>query len=204
MTPRAFFVFAAFLAACSSSDEKSAAKTPDGGHHHGDDAGPGPSLAVEGPVTGGKGTPWLAATNFDPSEIGYALSEYFVEGTAQGYAAGGDFASDGRWAAVPAGTEHFKTRIAVFRPVDESKFNGSVFVEWLNVSGGVDAAPDWTTAHVELVRKGYVWVGVSAQKVGVEGGGALLPIGSGLGDTSLKGYDPERYASLLHPWDTFS
>jgi hypothetical protein len=53
------------------------------------------------------------------------------------------------------------------------------------------------------MRKGYVWVGVSAQKVGVEGGGALLPIG-GLGDTSLKGYDPERYGSLHHPGDSFS
>jgi hypothetical protein len=91
----------------------------------------------------------------------------------------------------------------VYRPVDGSRFNGSVFVEWLNVSGGVDAAPDWTTAHVELMREGYVWVGVSAQKVGVEGGGALLPIG-GLGDTSLKGYDPERYGSLHHPGDSFS
>jgi len=44
-----------------------------------------------------------------------------------------------------------------------------VIVEWLNVSGGVDAAPDWIQGHVELIRDGFAWIGVSAQFVGVEG-----------------------------------
>jgi hypothetical protein len=59
-----------------------------------------------------------------------------------------------------------------------------VVVEWLNVSGGVDAAPDWVTQHTELVRDGFAWVGVSAQKAGVE---------------ATRGTDPARDASLVHP-----
>ena len=55
----------------------------------------------------------------------------------------------------------------VYRPIDPNKFNGTVIVEWLNVSGGVDANPDWTQTHNELVRDGFAWVGVSAQVVGL-------------------------------------
>ena len=43
-------------------------------------------------------------------------------------------------------------------------------IEWLNVSGGADAGPDWNATHREIIRSGYAYVGVSAQKVGVEGG----------------------------------
>jgi hypothetical protein len=49
------------------------------------------------------------------------------------------------------------------------------------------------------MRKGFVWVGVSAQRVGVEGGGGL-----GGFDVSLKVIDPTRYSSLSHPGDSFS
>ena len=59
------------------------------------------------------------------------------------------------------------------RPVRRRDFNGTVVVEWLNVSGGADAAPDWIHMHDELIREGYAWVGVSAQAVGLnalEGG----------------------------------
>src|SRR5881397_2997100 len=44
------------------------------------------------------------------------------------------------------------------------------------------------------------WVGVSAQAVGVEGGGGILP---GI-DLHLKQVNPARYGSLVHPGDTFS
>jgi hypothetical protein len=84
----------------------------------------------------------------------------------------------------------------VLRPVDDAAFNGTVVVEWFNVTGGLDAAPDWTQMHTELIREGYVWVGVSAQSVGIEGGGAF--------DLPLKVIDPERYGTLHHPGDSFS
>ena len=31
----------------------------------------------------------------------------------------------------------------MYRPADAARFNGTVVVEWLNVSGGLDGAPDW-------------------------------------------------------------
>jgi hypothetical protein len=43
-------------------------------------------------------------------------------------------------------------------------------------------------------------VGVSAQKIGVEGGGSLI----GLASYGLKEVDPARYAALRHPGDRFS
>ncbi|MBV8786624.1 MAG: hypothetical protein JOZ00_08040, partial [Mycobacterium sp.] len=80
-----------------------------------------------------------------------------------------------------------------------SLFNGTVIVEWLNVSGGIDAPALWMMAHREVLRSGYAYVTVSAQKVGVDGGVSLLGI-----DMSLKSQNPQRYAALSHPGDAFS
>ncbi len=162
-----------------------------------------PSPTVEGPITGGSGSPWINATRFDLSEVGYSQKEYFISGTARAYTNIGDLDSDGLWQAAPVNSEPYKTRILVHRPIDPQAFNGSVVVEWFNVSSGLEAAPDWTMTHTELIRKGYAWVGVSAQYVGVEGGEGLVSI-PGMGGLNLKSYDPARYGSLNHPGDSFS
>src|SRR5262245_10833712 len=155
---------------------------------------------IEGPITGGsRGAPFISATSFDLADVGYRQQEFFISGTATGYANVGPLESDGRWSVTPASTAEYKTRIIVFRPIDPRDFNGTVAVEWLNVSGGLDAAPDWITGHTEMIREGYAWVGVSAQFVGVEGMSSIAP---GLG--GLKVSDPQRYGSLHHPGDTFS
>lgn len=174
---------------------------------------------VEGPVTGGggddcckivfgplevdlrdqgfvPGTPFYAGVTFDESEEGYRETEYFISGTATSYVAVGDLGEDGVWSVAPGDTASFKSRIVVLRPEDAEDFNGTVVVEWFNVSGGLDAGPDWTFMHTELMREGYAWVGVSAQSVGIEGGGVF--------DIPLKTVDPERYGSLVHPGDSFS
>ena len=70
----------------------------------------------------------------------------------------------------PARRRAAARRIVVRRPRSPSAFNGVVVVEWLNVSGGLDAAPEYTYLRNELVRAGYAWVGVSAQYIGIEGG----------------------------------
>lgn len=158
------------------------------------------SPTVEGPVTGGNGVPFVVATLVDLTTVGYASAEYFFSGTATAYTAGGDLSVDGKWTVAPGETAAYKTRLVVHRPIDPQRFNGTVVVEWLNVSGGRDAAPDWIHTHTELIRSGYAWVGVSAQRVGVEGGGSLL----GLPGTPLKAADPERYGTLVHPGDSFS
>jgi len=161
------------------------------------------SPTVDGPITGGLGSPWIQSTSFDLGQVGYMQQEYFISGTARAYTNIGDLESDGLWSVETASRAPYKTRILVYRPIDPQDFNGSVVVEWFNVSGGLDAAPDWVMSHTELIREGYAWVGVSAQFVGVEGGEGVVSI-PGLGDLSLKGYDPERYGSLNHPGDSFS
>jgi Alpha/beta hydrolase domain len=154
-----------------------------------DTATPDASLTVSGPVTGGKGAPTLAATTFDPTSLGYVESEYFASGTANAYTSASPLTADGKWRAEPAATAPYETRIVVFRPQDATKFNGTVVVEWLNVSAGSDAAPDWINAHNALIRGGYAWVGVSAQAAGLR---------------AVKAADPQRYAPLNHPGDSFS
>ena len=71
------------------------------------------------------------------------------------------------------------------------------FVEWLNVTGGLDIPALWMPTQRHLVREGFTWVGVSAQLVGIEGGG-MMP-GMGLRQTA-----PGRYDSLSHPGDAYS
>jgi hypothetical protein len=88
----------------------------------------------------------------------------------------------------------------VYRPADASKFNGTVIVEWLNISGGTEAASSWIMGHTELIRKGYAWVGVSAQKGGIDGGG-INYVGLPL---NLKLINFLRYSSLVHPGDKYA
>ena len=136
----------------------------------------------------------------DLSKVGYVQEEYFISGTASAFSNVGPLGRDGLWTVTPAATAPYKTRILVYRPEEPKRFNGTVIVEWLNVSAGLDAGPDWTYAHTELVRQGYVWVGVSAQFVGVEGGAGLVSVIS----LPLKGVNRPRYGSLHHPGDSFS
>ena len=156
---------------------------------------------VSGPVTGGQGHPSLVGTNFEFSDIGYERNEYFLEGTATSYEPAAPLGEDGKWKVGAKDTAPYKTRIVVYRPIDAKDFNGTVFVEWLNVSAGFDTSPDWTLAHTQLLRSGAAYVGVSAQAVGVQGGADVIPGASAGG---LKGGDPERYGTLSHPGDAHS
>ena len=155
---------------------------------------------IEGPIGGGSGAPFLATTTFDLAQVGYSQAEFFISGTASAYANDGPLQDDGKWVVTRSTDATYKTRIVVYRPIDPKKFNGTVIVEWLNVSGGVDAAPDWLGAHTEFIRDGFAWVGVSAQALGIEGGPSLL----GLPVRPLKQVDPARYGTLTHPGDSFS
>ena len=48
--------------------------------------------------------------------------------------------------------------MVIYRPINAAKFNGTVVVEWLNVTAGQDLPNGWTMAHNEFIRHG---VGVS-------------------------------------------
>ena len=152
------------------------------------------------PASGGRGQAFIAAAGADLAAAGYVQSEFFLSGTATAYKAVGALGTDGNWSVEPSSTAAYKTRAIVRRPIDPAKFNGNVIVEWLNVSGGLDAAPDWTYTHVELIREGYAWVGLSAQVVGIDGGPSMGLVAG----FTLKAADPERYGSLVHPGDQYS
>ena len=144
------------------------------------------------------GKPRLLLDAYDIADVGYTDDEFFASGSATSYAPVGKKGADGRWYAAPSEVADYTTRIVVLKPSDATKFNGTVIVEWLNVSGGIDAPAVWIMAHRELVREGYAYVAVSAQKVGIDGGASL-----GF-DMSLKKQDRERYRQLSHPGDAFS
>src|SRR5262245_49958288 len=121
---------------------------------------------VSGPIEGGRGVPILGATTFDLATVGYEQSEYFLTGSATAYRTTAPLEPDGHWTVHPAANAPYTTRIVVHRPRDARRFNGTVVVEWLNVTSGADGGVAWIAAHNELIRDGYVWVGVSAQAVG--------------------------------------
>jgi Alpha/beta hydrolase domain len=167
-----------FTSASSASANPTAA--------HGTAADP----TVSGPILPSSGIePTTLATTFPLSQVGYEQSEYFISGTATSYTSSNPLTTDGRWSVTANSTAPYETRVVVNRPVNPNKFNGTVVVEWLNVSGGLDDAPEWVSTHNELIRDGFAWVGVSAQAVGVN---------------ALKSSDLTRYGSLTHPGDSYS
>jgi hypothetical protein len=141
------------------------------------------SPAVSGPIPG----PFFLGSpqSYDLAALGYTNDEFLLEGTARSY-------------DVAPREERYRTRVVVRRPLDAARWNGSVVVEWFNVSGGLDAAPDWSFVHRHLLREGCAYVGVSAQKVGIDGGGFSAM------SFPLKKMNAERYGSLVHPGDAFA
>ena len=110
---------------------------------------------------------------------GYVEREYFLDGTATAYAA------NGTTTATVQSTGHpYRTRIVVRRPAAARDFNGTVILEWYNVSNQYDQEVDWLQTHEHLVREGYAWVGVSAQRAGIHS------------PTGLRAWNPDRYGSL--------
>jgi hypothetical protein len=158
-------------------------------------------VTLSGPVSGGKDKPFTASSA-DLTGSGYSEKEFFIEGGATAYSVQGTMTMDGKWDLKETTKAAFKTRLLVRRPKEESKFNGTVVVEWLNVSGGADGDPGFMYNSDLILREGFAYVGVSAQAVGVEGGGFSL--GAGPGALPLKQADPERYGSLKHPGDAYS
>jgi len=145
---------------------------------------PNPTVIGPIPVTVPLGDPShnypQLATQADMESYGYIEQEFFFQGTATYY-------------SVPAlatgaviSTGHaYKTRMLVRRPTSPAKFNGTVIVEWVNVTSGYNLDAMWQSTSDALMRQGYVYVGVSAQRVGVQ----ASPSG-------LKYWCPPRYGTL--------
>jgi hypothetical protein len=151
--------------------------------------------AVTGPIAGPTPSPGLQ-NQFAFESFGYQEAEFFVTGMARSFGLTSSRSEDGHLETTEASVAPFTTRIVVRRPIS-SAFDGTVVVEWNNVSGGADGNPEWTMLHREIIRRGWVWVGVTAQRVGVDGGGFV-------DGEHLKKLAPSRYSSLVHPGDAFS
>jgi hypothetical protein len=202
-------VVAGLAVGCSSSDDDGAKDSDDGRTTVTTTREVTGPAATFGPIDGGAGVALGAAVDTGPAlrEAGYSEAEYSASGTATSYTSAAELPTDGTFQLSPGGSADYATRIVVRRPDDPDAFNGTVVVEWLNVSGGVDAAADYTYLADELLRGGYAWVGVSAQRIGVEGGPVAVQVPGDVGalqGLGLKAMDPVRYGDLHHPGDAFS
>lgn len=150
----------------------------------------GPQISL--PPPGTHGFP-LGASALDLGRYGYVEKEFLMAGSATSYSALGNLAGDGTWDAQPSGiTGQYQVRLMVRRPAAPRRFNGTVLVEWLNVSGFVDRSPEWAFMYEEIMRRGYAYVGVTTQYIGAR---ALQSWETGEG---------ARYSGIVHPGDSFS
>jgi hypothetical protein len=166
----------------------------------------GPAADLSQQLTGGNGVYIGSAAPNNLDRLGYVQHEYAAAGTATSYTAA-TLPTNGEWNVTPAATAPYRTRVLVREPASAAAFSGNVVVEWLNVSGGVDSDPDWASLYEEIVRNGDIWVGVSAQAIGVNGGTVAVKVnvpGSDQAGKGLKAIDPARYGSLQHPGDAYS
>jgi hypothetical protein len=145
----------------------------------------------------GSRPPW-GEPLFDVVKAGYVVEEFYLGGTTIAYEPVSDagYPEDGRWMAEGGPAAPYLTRILVVRPVDPATFNGTVVLNWQNVSagfeyGGLDPEDE--------VFEGYAWVGVSAQEVGIYGFSGRRSSLSNV--RPLQAQDPERYEPLRHPGD---
>jgi hypothetical protein len=120
--------------------------------------------------------PWLA---WAPLANGYVEEEFQFSGMAGIY----NYASEPPppWDLALQDRQPYTSRMIVRRPAGPAAFNGTVIVEWLNVTAGYDVDIEWNTVAQYLEHSGYAFVGVSAQAAGV---------------AALKKWDPQRYGAL--------
>jgi hypothetical protein len=124
------------------------------------------------------GTSPMSATAVDLAAAGYTAREFYAEGLANRYT--GAAANTFTTASVLDGGHPYRTRVMVRYP-KPNKFNGTLAVEWTNVTIGVDFEFATAEASEYLLREGYAVAIVSAQRVGVE---------------RLKTWSPQRYPGL--------
>ncbi len=152
-----------------------AATTPVGGSVAAPAGVPMPTLTR--PPAGVHGHP-LWDSWHELGSFGYREDEYLVSGTAR---------------ALDGTTAPYTTRIIVTRPRDERRSNGTVLLDWVNVTAQFDNAVDTLEARELLLREGWTYVHVSAQKAGL----CCSPL-------TPQVWDPVRYAAIDHPGDEYA
>jgi hypothetical protein len=135
----------------------------------------GPIAATVSPGAPSHNYPFFLS-NHDLPTHGYVEEEFFIKGAANTYDT-----PDMTTATFKDGDHPYLTRIVVRRPANAAHFNGTVLVEWYNVTNQFDAENVWFFDWEHMMRAGYAWVGVSAQTVGVN---------------ALHKWSPDRYGTL--------
>ncbi|ANH38742.1 hypothetical protein I601_2318 [Nocardioides dokdonensis FR1436] len=137
-----------------------------------------PLPRLSAPPGGLHGHPlWDSWHDLEP--FGYTESELLVSGTAT--------SADG------ASTAPYTTRVVITRPQQRRDFNGTVLLDWVNVTAQFENAVDTLEAREMLLREGVAFVHVSAQKAGL----CCTPL-------TPQVWDPVRYADLDHPGDAYA
>lgn len=152
-----------------------------------------PNPSVRGPIAWSLGIDKQPQTDnlFALAPFGYSEKEYFVSGTATYQSNPGSLGSVSQ-PGNPA-TAAYTIRMIVRRPIDPKRFNGTVVVEWDNVTSQMDEAPIWDWTYPTVMRQGIAYVIVSVQQAGI----CCSPL-------SLKLRDPVRYASMDQPGDGYA
>ncbi len=139
---------------------------------------------ITGPIANTATSHPFQATDIDLSKYGYEEQEYYLEGNAYAYDTSGSLTTATKITTggpLNDGLHPYKTRITVRRPINPADYNGTTIAEWNNVTAQFDLEANWFGDPLYLLKHGYVWVGVSAQGVGVN---------------ALKGWNPDRYGDL--------
>lgn len=170
---------------------------------------PIPTVIGPIPATANAGDPShnypFFSTMADLRGHGYIEQEFFFEGMANTYSV--DPLAPTKQTAVITGSGYaYRTRMIVRRPLSADAFNGTVLIEWQNVTGGYEPDALWIQSHDHLMRRGCAWVGISAQRAGIH-----TPV------SGLRAWNADRYGTLNIPstgaimsdadglsWDIFS
>jgi hypothetical protein len=124
------------------------------------------------------GTQAVGAAAIDLAAHGYTEQEFYANGTAQRYR--GVLPGAQATAQVIDGGWPYRTRVLVRAP-QAARFNGTLVVEWTNVTAGQDIDFAFAESHAYLLREGYAVAVVSVQRLGVD---------------RLTTWSPQRYGDL--------
>jgi hypothetical protein len=163
-----------------------------------------PAPVVQGPIASVEDQPRnrpFMATPIDLAARGYVEEEYFISLAPTTASAGDGACTYTTTAGAPPSVVNcngsYKTRIMVRRPASAEAFNGTVLLEWQNVTAQYDVDHYWLESSEHIMREGYAWVGVSAQRAGVHP--TLFPCipeaAVLLGCNNLRTWSPSRYGA---------
>ena len=113
----------------------------------------GPAADMSETLTGGDGVFMGEPLTTDLDAAGYSEHEY-VAAARRRRTRRASARATGAGRSPPMARRPTARRVLVRMPADPADFSGTVVLEWLNVSGGADANPEWAGIHEEVIRAG--------------------------------------------------